>query len=323
MKEINFFDFDLDLIPEDRWKHIFDAFKEKIQTLKNNVKKIIESYNLLSNVGNLLYGLISESKVLHYQELAYIAKRMDLSIFEVLLLQLTYEISCACTTAIVKIGDKKFFLRTMDWPMNFLKDITIGLRIIKNNRIIAKVTTWVGYIGFLTATDVINNCTYAVNYRRTTNMHIINIIKNLVRTLNMNWPIGYLIRFIIEINMDINKAIELLSAAQLISPCYITIYAPNNESCILTRDFDKLDNIRYNNLIQTNCDCDKIEPNILWSLERIALIKKIHWQLSNNKNKCHLSSEKILNSFLKEPVLNEQTIYVHYQYDDEFKTIVY
>lgn len=322
MKEINFFDFDLDIIPENRWKHIFDAFEEKIPELKKNINKIIVSYGSLSDIGDIFIKLIPNSKILYYQELSYIAKRIGLSIFEILILQLTYEISSACTTAIFEIGDEKFFLRTMDWPLQFLKDITIGLRIIRNNLVIAQVTTWLGYVGFLTVTNIINNCSYAVNYRRTSNLSFISIIKNLVRILNMNWPIGYLIRFITEVNIDLHTAIELLSTTQLISPCYITIYAPNDKSCILTRDCNKLDNIRYNNLVQTNCDHDKIEPNILWSLERIALIKKVYWKLKNKKNKFFLSSKKLLKSFLREPVLNNQTIYIHYQYGNEFKSLV-
>lgn len=322
MKNIIFFDFDLDVIPEKRWEHIFDAFTTKLPKLKNSIKKITANQNLLSDIGNIAYNLISESNILHFQEIQYIAQRMELSIFEVLSLQLTYEMSSACTTAVLKIKEKNFFLRTMDWPMDFLKDITIGLNIMKNNKCIAKATTWLGYIGFLTATDSVNNCTYAINYRRTTNMSLGSIIKNFFRTLKMNWPIGYLIRYIVEINLNTTDAIELLSIAQLISPCYITIYAPNDKSCILTRNFDKLDNIRYDNLIQTNCDCDKTVPNILSSLERVALIKKKYWQLNSTTNKSQLTPKKILRCFLKDPVLNSETIYIHYQYDNEFKTFV-
>jgi hypothetical protein len=58
--------------------------------------------------------------------------------------------------------------------------------------------------------------------------------------------------------------------------------------------------------IQTNCDFDKFEPNILYSVERRKMVKKLIKSKSNNFN----SIDELIKSFYKFPVLNEETIYL-------------
>lgn len=102
-----------------------------------------------------------------------------------------------------------------------------------------------------------------------------------------------------------------------------------NRSCILTRDCDKIVNIRYDNLVQTNCDYDKTKPNILYSVERRKTINKIQQKINSiNLNESNesikiMDSNKILKLFLKFPIINCETIYIHYQYTNEHATFIY
>lgn len=96
----------------------------------------------------------------------------------------------------------------------------------------------------------------------------------------MKWPIGYLVRSIIENIFALNDTKNLLETSQLISPCYITLYVHNQQSYIITRDCDKTVNTRSDNLVQTNCDWNKTKPNILWSLERIKFIKSVQEKIN-------------------------------------------
>lgn len=53
------------------------------------------------------------------------------------------------------------------------------------------------------------------------------------------------------------------------------LYIPNKNSCVITRDANKTVDVRYHTLVQANCDHDKTKPNILWSLERVNIIKDV------------------------------------------------
>lgn len=320
LTQITYYDFDLDLPANQRWGPIVDVYQNYLPKLKQQLKTILDSFGSATSIVKPIYNLTPENNILHYDEICYLAGRIGLDNFEALLLQLIYETSSACTSAIIKINGKDFFLRTMDWPMLFLKDITIGLNIKKGSKLIGKVTTWLGYVGFLTATNTINNYTISINYRRNVDMSLASLAKNLYRTISMKWPVGYLVRHVIENSFHSDQALQTLENTETITPCYITIYNPIGQSCIITRDCDKNVNTRTDQLIQTNCDYDKTQPNILWSLERVTHVKVVEVKL--NQTDCKLASQQILRELLQHPVMNEETIYVHYQYGDEFGTLI-
>lgn len=317
MQQVLFFDFDLYLPVEKRWGPIFDKYEKNIPTICAELNKILEQFGVGTTILKPLYNITPESNIMFYDEIRYIAKRTNMDPFHILLMQLIYETSSACTAAVLNIGGKEIFIRTMDWPMPFLKDITIGLNIIKRGKHIAKVTTWLGYIGFLTATNIENDYTIAINYRRTAEISIGTLIKNLYRTVSQKWPVGYLIRYVIENNFDYDTSKDMLIRFQLISPCYMTLYRKNGSN-IITRDCDSA-SVRNCELIQTNCDWNKTEPNILWSLERVSAIKEVQKRIDDGEI---TGAKEAIKEVLKFPVMNEETIYVHIQYDGKNKTLV-
>lgn len=328
MREITFYDFDLDMPVENRWGLIFDAYADQLPELKNKLRTILDSFGIASTLVKPIYSFTPEDNIMHYDEIRYISQRIGLSPFEVLLMQLIYETSSACTSTVLKVGPNEFFLRTMDWPMLFLKDITIGLNIKKNNKVIGKAITWLGYVGFLTGTNAVKDYTIAINYRTTTEISVISLVKNLRRTIGLKWPIGYLVRRIVEENLAFYDAQKMLETAELISPCYITIYVPNYQTYMITRDCDKLVDTRTDNLVQTNCDWNKLElirqgePNILWSLERISQVEVTQDLINEINENQDLTTDDILKFLIKHPIYNEETIYVHYQYMGKYVTLV-
>ncbi|AGC02196.1 Ntn (N-terminal nucleophile) hydrolase [Acanthamoeba polyphaga moumouvirus] len=257
---------------------------------------------------------------MYYDEISYISERIGIDLYETLLLQLVYETTSACTTAILDVNDNKFYLRTMDWPMDFLRDITIGLRIIKNSEIIGHVVTWLGYVGFLTVKNIQHEYSIAINYRTTGNMTLFLAIKNAYRAATLKWPIGYLVRYILEKNLTLSKAKTYFINVELISPCYITLFSSNDSSYVITRNCDKSINVRSTNLIQTNCDYNKNEPNILWSIERREYIQKVINKINNSEKK--ISYKKLIKAISKFPVVNKDTIYIHFQYNGVEETFI-
>ncbi len=125
--------------------------------------------------------------------------------------------------------------------------------------------SWLGYVGFLTAHNTIDNYIISINYRRTQTISLTSFVKNFGRTIKTKWPIGYLVRTIIENKLDISRAKSLLEKAELILPCNITIYAPKYQTYIFTRD----------------CDVNKIGPNILWLRERKEYVEEIQKKRRN------------------------------------------
>lgn len=202
MKSITYYDFDLHSTPEQRWGPIFDEYSHKLDDFRKILKQLLSSYGLDTEIIKFVYSatlhMTSSNNIMFYDEILYISHRIKLDPHEVLLLQLIYEVSSACTCAVIKIDAKEIFFRTMDWPMTFLKDITIGLNIRSGEEYIGRVITWLGYVGYLTATNIKYNYTIAINYRRTTNISLTSLARNFFRTIYLAWPIGYLVRHIID-----------------------------------------------------------------------------------------------------------------------------
>jgi len=322
VKEVKYYDFDLDLPRSIRWKHIFDANNDKLEQLKAHANKILMPYlNILSYL-ELGFNLIDKDNIKFSEELEYIAKRMDMKFFHVILLQLVYEAHSACTSAVFTIGSETYLYRTMDWEMPFLKDITIGLQIKRNGEYISHVVTWLGCVGFFTASSITNKYSVAINYRRTQEMDVTTSLTNGIRCVAGIYPICYLVREIIN-SQNLSDAIKTFKDTELISPCYIILYnqIQTNESVVITRDYDKAINVRYTNLIQTNCDYNKLVPNILFSLQRRALFEQLIKDL-NNRNGEKLSYEKILRALSVFPILNEETIYVHFEHKYKYVTFI-
>jgi len=305
MANIPYFTFNLDLDPKLRWAEILNHFQSRTHILKSYATQIINQYSKVLPIAKLAFN---PDEIMYREELEYIASCVDMELFHIVLLQLLYETSAACTTGIFDCAGTKLLIRTMDWPMEFLKDFTIGLNIYSGNTQIASAVTWVGCVGLFTATNLIHKHTVCVNYRRTVEMSIGKFLKNAYRTKKMNFPISYLVREVITNTTGINDTIRSLELTKLISPVYFTVFdfanLDESKSCIITRDCDKLVDTRYDNLVQTNCDNDKTEPNILYSIDRRRLVRDIQYFRYHDK-------EKIIREFMQFPIMNEETIYVH------------
>jgi acid ceramidase len=296
----------LDDKPSIRWNHILNENKK---TLLNVKKQLFEQINL-EKYYYIVSFLIQIYKIFgsisYLEEIDSIAKIMEIDFNFLLIMQLIYEVSASCTSVITNVDNKQTFFRTMDWPMTFLKDITIDVDFIKNNKIIYKATTWIGYVGILTAT-VPYKYSLAINYRKTNNVSFTTFLKKFYKLSSMNWPIGYLIRNVCENNLNYDVALNILCKANLISPCYITICDAINiiNPIVITRDPSAYKIYKKNYIIQTNCDQNKYTPNILFSVERKKTVKKI---IKNHNNKFK-SNDELINACFIYPVINYQTIY--------------
>ena len=298
---------DLDMPEETRWIGLLNQYADTLNKIKPILKKLIDMQ--LSNYKYLLYPLIKLYKISGFikykKELESIANFLSIDFEHVLLLQLYYEMNAACTSVVTKVNDSYCMFRTMDWPMEFLKELTVNLKFVKNNKVLCYATSWVGYVGLLTVT-IPEKCCISMNYRRTS-LNSYGILKNMFNCMTMSWPSGYLIREICENSYDTNMIRFLLKKSNLISPCYFTLCYNDRKPEIIIRDPSSYSIESGDFVIQTNCDSGKIEPNILYSIERRKICKEIILQ----KNNSFESSDELISLLFVQPVLNSETIYLN------------
>ena len=209
----------------------------------------------------------------------------------------------------------------MDWDLEELKDLTICVIFTKGNKTIFTASTWAGYIGVLTGAKP-NVCTIAINYRRVGD----GILTNFTKSIFGSWPIGFLIRHLLENENSYDKIRGYLMGTELISPCYLTMSGKNGQGhliCRLRSETDKIKQLGVNKsdyIIQTNIDYDlvdrrlpirvdkKVVENILYSKERIKKVESILKPQTQCDNISDIT--KLVEMFNVWPVMNEETIYI-------------
>lgn len=258
-----------------------------------------------------LSGIIYLCKnyIMFYDELIYISEVTKIEFPKLLLMQLIYEATSACI--ITQVNNNSVMLRTMDWDMPILKNLTVELEFVKDGKTIFVAPTWVGCVGTFII-HVPGKYTVAVNYRRTNKINFFTIIKNMYTTFMMSWPISYFVRNIAERGIEYDSVIEGLRSCNLISPCYITVFNPSGESCIITRnprssDISMMENSEF--LIQTNRDdntqMNNNNENIMYSIERYKLASSLIKKNNNNWN----SKEKLAKDMFVHSIINYETVY--------------
>eukprot|EP01100_Stratorugosa_tubuloviscum_P000880 TRINITY_DN1198_c0_g1_i2.p1 TRINITY_DN1198_c0_g1~~TRINITY_DN1198_c0_g1_i2.p1 ORF type:complete len:221 (+),score=90.44 TRINITY_DN1198_c0_g1_i2:38-700(+) len=146
----------LDLPPNKRWIEIATKYKPRLKVAEAEIQRSIDELGKVGSaaesvVSSILGTLTNMGAVLYRNELKSIAKLVDIPLGKLVLMQLTYEASACCTSIVVRgVNGSPYHIRTMDWGMSFLQDLTIEISFIRNNRVIYRTTTWAGYLGILT-----------------------------------------------------------------------------------------------------------------------------------------------------------------------------
>jgi hypothetical protein len=257
---------DLKNPPETRWLHIIEAEKEKILRAHKVVRKLVSSQCPVW-LGSWAIWLCS-GKMLYYKEIESIANCLGVPLLDVVLMQVAYELFASCTSIVALPGKH---IRTMDWAMNDLKDITIHVNFVHNGYLLANVTTWAGYVGVLTGMRP-NGYSVSINFRGTSNRNLGDALWQLWKC--HRWPVGYLVRDTLLKIKTYEYALSKLSESPLISPTYIIICGKERAD-VLARDRDLVDEKRTITvpgqfLVQTNCNVlGRDDNNIFFSKERL------------------------------------------------------
>jgi hypothetical protein len=261
----------LDAPPGQRWDHIIPDFRDKIPLATQLADEMLGSTacSMITALGLAQYtGMVA-----HCEELQGIANGTGMKLGKVLLLQLAYEAFAACTSVIVNGKDHPIHIRTMDWAMPILKKLTIQLEFQRNGKTVFTGTTWAGYIGILTGMKA-RAFSVSINYRQThygITSPKMSFIRNIYRCILGYWPIGYLVRDVLDSDSNYKKAVKKFMAAELISPTYITVCGTRkNQGMVISRNRSPHDNKNGNtqtlltdgDIVQANADHWKTETNL-------------------------------------------------------------
>lgn len=275
-------------------KYISQEFLQIYNSLKPNVPFL----------DNIVSGLVNlhKDKIMYFDEIKYWSELFEIDFHKVLIMQLIYELNSGCTTFVVPIDGINTMFRTMDWSMDFLKSVTYQAVFYKNNTPIYEAVCWLGSVGIFTGKSLIHNYSLAINYRRVNDISIIQIYENYLNSINMHWPVSYLTRHLLENSFNMEQVLYNLSYALTISPVYYILNNFNSEPNIIRRTPVSNEIIKNTIVIQTNCDEEDIEPNIMNSHKRLRMLKKLL--------KKEYTYNKIISTINEFPITNEDTIYL-------------
>eukprot|EP00736_Rhodelphis_marinus_P006671 Rmarinus@m.4334 len=323
----------LDVPEKDRWKHIIPQYSEKILMLVRKLEAEVASVGLggLKSAAEFLVKAFDSCGgfVLYRDELLYLSEALRMPFEEVLLVQIYYEL-CACCTSLLADDDQgAIHFRTMDWPLPELNPLTITVDFHKGGQLLYRTVTWAGFVGVLTGVRV--GCySISVNFRSLGG----NPLGNLMRSLTGCWPVGYLVRDVLESQSSYAAACQTLENARLVSPSYIIVKAAvRGVGRVITRDPSGFSSRSFRDaeenkefLVQTNVDWGvAVAPDgdILYSTARIEAVEKLFAQFKQNEKRSSPPDDRerntmasgptaddIVNGLFRHPVLNEDTVYM-------------
>lgn len=301
----------LDLPIEKRYENIVKLFD--LKKISKNLNDVYE--NFLPNipmVNNMISLSIkaNKKKIMYREEIKYWSKTLDLQFHKIMILQLLFELYAGCTTVV----QNKTMYRTMDWPLEFLREMTYHAEFVKNSVKIYDGVCWLGCVGVFTAKN--DEFSIAINHRKIKTKSVFDYVKSLFtkysNAISTYWPVSYVVRHIFENKLSKFEAFSMLNGQAVISPTYFILnYFDELKPVIFQRDMKSCARITGDYVIQTNSDNDSIETdNFMQSKERFLHIK-------NSIEK----GENMEKTFEKEPIINKNTIYTCIMSKDNIRVI--
>ncbi|XP_075234167.1 acid ceramidase-like isoform X2 [Lycorma delicatula] len=290
------YELDLDKPPEERWVQLVNDKNAELlalyQMLKNNTYQLF-GVNILEYVDLLMPFVTKTLPKEYYKELIGISSATGITVGEVTLYNIFYELFSACTSVVMQSNDKRMYLgRNLDFGLflgwdvqnktwiapEFLRPLIVKIEFKKQNKTLYKSVSFAGYIGILTA---IKKDAFAltVNERFKFNGGYVGLIEWILGRRDQKW-MGLLTREVMETANSYTQAQKALFAPDLIAPVYFILAGrKSHQGCVITRGRhdadlwslenyvvnDNIDNVDSSNtskwfLVQTNYDHWKKPP---------------------------------------------------------------
>jgi N-acylethanolamine-hydrolysing acid amidase len=275
--------------------------------IKSNIGDILGP--ALTSIGTgIMETATSLGRVYYGEELKAISARSGVKLGRLVILQLMYEAASCCTSIVVPGPDGvPRHIRTMDWGMDLLADLTIEIEFVKGGKTLYIATTWAGYVGILTGIKP-SNFSVSVNFRVTGD----SMWTNIKKAATACWPIGFLLREVFESAPDYDTAISWLSNSKLIAPCYFTVCGTKpGEGALLTRNRQGVEQLwelgKAGPIVQTNIDHwnNNDDDDILYSIDRRD---RARTYVDSDPTYSQITESNLWRLMSKRPILNSLTV---------------
>lgn len=304
------FHINLDLPAPERYLQVTSFFEPVFPEIRTEIDNIYNSMVGYFSDYAIKFLLWCYDSMVHYKdELLYYSSVTGVEFHKLVLMQLFYECNSCCSSVGLKINGNNALFRTMDWELPFLKKITYEAHYYKSGSKLYSAIAWYGGVGQFTCVN--DEFAVSINYRRNNN----SFYQNLKRCLAGYWPVSYIVRRVFEENLPGFIAQTVLHNSPLIAPTYFTFVHRSGSPKVFIRDPINCQTFSEPTVSQCNHDqisnqatnskgLDLSQDNIMLSFERKAMCESI---LNNKIN--FADNKEVFDTFLKHPILNEETIY--------------
>jgi acid ceramidase len=274
---------DLDLPPQERYRAIFGPFSDGMKDVIDTIKlmaTIVPGDWLMPLIEHLMQYAHDELFPSKYaQEIDGIAEATGISVADLSMMNIYYELSRFCTSIVAQASSGQIFhARNLDFGQLFvwdiqkhgwhlseaLKKITVNLNFVKGGKVIFKGTTFAGHLGVITGMKM-NEFTISMNAK--VKPDIAKVISWLAGGLNDS-DIHFAMwaeREVMEHANTYAEAKDFLSNIVQLAGCYYILGGKNpNEGVIIVRnETDVLDYVEMDAdngkwyVLQTNYDPDQ------------------------------------------------------------------
>lgn len=272
------FTVDLDRPAAQRWDQVILAFRDEliaadreISTQVRNQVGRMKGAILESMASGILRTYAALGGVFFGAELAGISEITGIPLGRLILIQLVYDFSAACTSVVSSHEGQPVLFRNMDWEMPGLdlKRLTIDVQFVKDGRPVFRAATWAGCVGVFTGSKP-NAFALSVNFRVTEEG---TVWQNIRKGIGRGWPVSFLCREVLESAADYGVASMWLANSKTMSPTYITLVGTRlTDGCVITRDRngEVPDRRLLGPCAQTNIDHWRSAPelDIMMSIQR-------------------------------------------------------
>lgn len=295
--------FDLSKSENQRWNEILedrkdaieeckDYFEEMVRPFQENLSKIESAINLANLLGQIDYS----------GEIKSISKVLGIPFWKIVLMQLCFEFYTASTALCAKVNGKYCMVRTIDSKFDFLKKLTVDLKVVKSGKTICYATTWIGFMGFLSFTKP-GMCSVCANFRGEY-VNPSEFVKEKGSSLKGYKQMGYSLRYASENYNNLEDLERYLKNTLLIRPCYFVMCHDN--PYVLVREGLKKGNHYYRDLFYiANTDPENDDSDFMNSLNKTKKCSEV-------LRKEYFSDQEFIDSVRVNPILNQATIYTCY-----------
>ncbi|KAL4233594.1 hypothetical protein ACF0H5_008275 [Mactra antiquata] len=211
---------DLDLPPEQRWQKVVLDYKDMV----SDVHKILITYipeEILPYVELIATDLDNYIAQPYAGEMRGIASVMNISLGDVVMANLIYDVSAFCTSIVSQdINGQIWHSRNLDYSFtDILKNITVAIDFQHGGQTVYSIITYAGYVGVLSGQRH-NAFTITVD-ERDQGALIWNLIIGILDSNTI--PVSFLVRDTLSLDTNFTSAIDRLSYTTTAADVYFIV----------------------------------------------------------------------------------------------------